>query len=307
MKASHGTYYLYATSAPDGFLAWSSDNLIDWKEVGYVYRSGPESWGHQNFWAPEVIEYKEKYYMHYTARWKKNDSLRIGVAVSESPVGPFVDVQNQPMFDFGYACIDANIFIDDDGKKYMYYSRDCSENIVDGCYESHIYGIELHDDLVSLKSDPVLLTKPEQKWEKKSGPDRLWNEGPFVLKRNDLYYLMYSANCFADKEYAVGYATSENPLGPFTKFADNPILEYVDIDNEEVIVSGPGHNSITVSPDGSELYIVYHTHSNPLKGGEDRQVFIDRMGFNEDGSLFVNGPTFSEQPIPSSKEGANGC
>jgi GH43 family beta-xylosidase len=211
------------------------------------------------------------------------------------------------MFDFGYACIDANIFINEDDKKYMYYSRDCSENLVEDRYESHIYGVELNDDLITLKGEPVLLTKPDQEWEKKTRPNRLWNEGAFVLKRNDIYYLMYSANCFADKEYAVGYATSKNPLGPFTKSANNPILSYIaeekpGTDNEVIKVSGPGHNSVTISPDGSELFIVYHTHTDPLKGGGDRQVFIDRMGFKEDGSLYVNGPTFSEQPIPSANK-----
>jgi beta-xylosidase len=94
LKASNGSYYLYATSAKDGFLAWSSDDLVDWKEEGYVYQSGPDSWGHKNFWAPEVVEYKGKYYMHYTARLKENNSLRIGVAVSDSPKGPFIDVEN---------------------------------------------------------------------------------------------------------------------------------------------------------------------------------------------------------------------
>jgi GH43 family beta-xylosidase len=304
LKAPDGTYYLYATSAPDGFLAWSSQNLVDWKEEGYVFKRSHDSWGYQHFWAPEVVEYKGKYYMHYTARWKQNDSLRIGVAVSESPTGPFIDALNQPMFDFGYACIDANIFIDGNDKKYMFYSRDCSENMIDGRNESHIYGVELNDDLVTLKGDPILLTKPDQEWEKRTRPNVIWNEGPFVLKRNNIYYLMYSANCYADKEYCVGYATSDNPLGPYTKSKNNPVLQYVveqklESENENVIVSGPGHNSVTISPDGSEMFIVYHTHTNPIKGGGDRQVFIDRMGIQEDGTLYVNGPTLSEQPIPS--------
>ena len=120
--------------------------------------------------------------MYYTAGWRKNDSLRIGIAVSDSPLGPFVDVLEEPLFDFGYAAIDAHVFIDDDDQKYLYYSRDCSENIVEGRHESHIYGIKLDDDMLSVSGQPILLTKPEQEWELKSGPKWRWNEGAFVLE-----------------------------------------------------------------------------------------------------------------------------
>ena len=67
-------------------------------------------------------------------------------------------------------------------------------------------------------------------------------------------------------------------------------------------ISGSGHNSVTNSPDGSELFIVYHIHTDPGHPSGDRQVCIDRMGFREDGSLYVTGPTHTPQPIPSSKE-----
>ena len=67
-------------------------------------------------------------------------------------------------------------------------------------------------------------------------------------------------------------------------------------------ISGPGHNSVTNSPDGSDLFIVYHSHMDPQNPSGDRQVCIDRMGFREDGSLYVTGPTHTPQPIPSSKE-----
>ena len=88
---------------------------------------------------PKLVLHDGKYFMHYSARWGKNQSLRIGVAVADSPTGPFLDVFNRPMFDFGYAAIDGHVLIDDDGHKYLYYSRDCSENIVDGRHESHLY------------------------------------------------------------------------------------------------------------------------------------------------------------------------
>ncbi|CAG7609160.1 Extracellular exo-alpha-(1-_5)-L-arabinofuranosidase [Paenibacillus solanacearum] len=296
LKASDGKYYCYPTSAIEqGFKAWSSDDLVHWQEEGFVYEKNEQSWGFRQFWAPEVVERDGKFYMYYTARWKEKDSLRIGVAVADRPAGPFIDVYDQPMFDFGYAAIDANILFDDSGKMYMYYSRDCSENIVNGRHESHLYGIELGDDMITVTGDAVCLTKPDQEWEMKS-LDRgyLWNEGPFVLKRNGTYYLTYSANYFGDRHYSVGYAVSEKPLGPYSKYENNPVLTSQSDD-----ISGPGHHSIIASPDGTELFMVYHTHTDPAQGGGNRQVCMDRMGFREDGTIYVEGPTLTEQAIPS--------
>jgi GH43 family beta-xylosidase len=297
LRALDGKYYCYASSAADGFKAWSSNDLVHWMDIGYVYKRNDASWGESDFWAPEVVFYNGKYFMHYSARWGKNQSLRLGVATADSPAGPFVDVFNRPMFDFGYAAIDGHVLFDDDGRKYFYYSRDCSENVVDGRHESHLYVAELNEDLTSLKGESCLITKPEQEWELRSGPEWLWNEGPFVLKHNHKYYLMYSANFYASRDYSVGYAVAASPLGPFTKATHNPILFSP---NREI--SGPGHNSVIASPDGGELFIVYHTHTDPDHPSGDRQVCIDRMGFREDGSLYVTGPTNTPQKIPSAKE-----
>jgi GH43 family beta-xylosidase len=67
------------------------------------------------------------------------------------------------------------------------------------------------------------------------------------------------------------------------------------------VISGPGHHCVIDSPDGSELFVVYHTHTDAALGGGNRQVCIDRMGFREDGSIYVNGPTLTDQPIPSNR------
>lgn len=297
LRAPDGQYYCYATSAPDGFKAWSSADLVHWTNIGYVYQRSEDSWGESDFWAPEVVLHQGNYYMHYSARWGKNQSLRIGVAVAQTPAGPFLDVFNRPLFDFGYAAIDGHVLLEEE-RAYLYYARDCSENIVEGRHESHLYVVELDDDLISLKGEPRLLTRPDQEWERHSGPDWLWNEGPFVLKHQGSYYLMYSANFYASREYSVGYAVANHPTGPFVKAAHNPVLF-----SDSMAVSGPGHNSVTTSPDGKELFIVYHTHTDPQKPSGDRQVCIDRMGFREDGSLYVLGPTNTPQAVPSGGEG----
>lgn len=300
LKAPDGKYYCYPTSADNGFKVWSSKDLVNWTPLGLAYQALDKSWGYKDFWAPEVVHYKGKYYMYYTARWSKNDSLRLGVAVSSSPKGPFKDVLNKPLFDLGYAAIDGNVLIDSNGKKYLYFSKDCSENIVKGKHVSQIFGVRLNDNMTGVVGKPVLISTPEQKWETVSGPDWLWNEGPTVLKHNNIYYLMYSANFYSSENYSIGYATSKSPLGPFKKSPDNPLVS-AQMNYDQI--SGPGHNSITVSPDGKENIIVYHTHTDVFSKGGDRQINIDRYGFRSDGSMYVNGPTISSQLMPSSMGG----
>jgi len=297
LKSSDGNYYCYPTSdARRGYKVWVSQDMVHWeKQAENIYIKERDGWAISDFWAPEVYEWDGMYYMYYTARWKEGNSLRIGVATSESPLGPFKDVSNKPMFDFGYAVIDANVLIDDDGQGYLYYSRDCSENQLGGYNESHLYEIQLSDDKLEVIGEPVLLEKPEQPWELETGNYR-WNEGAFVFKRENIYYMMYSANFYGGRQYSLGYATSDSPLGKYTKYENNPIL-YTQSDWEDI--SGPGHHSITRSPNGKVWYAMYHTHSIPALGGGDRQVNMDVMGFREDGSIYMNGPTISPQLIPS--------
>ena len=105
--------------------------------------------------------------------------------------------------------------------------------------------------------------------------------------------MMYSANYVGGAHYAVGYAVSEHPLGPFEKASNNPVLEK----NVEKggIVTGTGHNSVTWSKDGKQMYCVYHGRTQ--KTGDERVVFIDKMRINENGLLVVEGPTTDPQSI----------
>ena len=297
-RAGDGRYYLYTTSA---FQAWSSEDLLTWRSEGRVKLE--YGWAKSDIWAPEVVEYNGRYYMYYSGRGilpSGEAGRRLAVAVSDSPSGPFVDVLDGPLFDFGYAVADPHVFIDDDGRKYLFYSRDASENVVGGRRESHIYGVELGDDMVSLKGEPVLLVKPEQPWELRSG-SVVWNEGPFVIKRDGVYYLMYSANYYNSRDYGVGYATATHPLGPYAKYEGNPILSasIPAMQGWPRLVSGPGHHSVTRSPDGTEWIIAYHSHADVVQGSGGRQFNIDRLGFREDGTMYVNGPTVTPQPAPS--------
>ena len=272
-----GKYYCYATISDhysDGFSVWVSDDLVNWSEPIHCFNA-KDYWGESHFWAPEVIYHNGKFVMHYTARSSELKSLRLGVAVSDSPTGPFVDVHNRPMFDFGYAAIDGSILISKEGN-YLYYSRDCSENVINGDHTSQIYCVEVNDDLTEVIGEAKLMTTPELPFELKSKTPKdpwLWNEGPFVIYRNGEYIMNYSANCYATNDYAICVATSKHPLGPWVKSKNNPVLSC----HEELF--GSGHNALFVGKD-NELYTSFHIQTDPKHPSGDRTVVIGKVKFD---------------------------
>ena len=222
-------YYLYATSKPDGFLVWQSRDLYTWSEPAVCYQATQNSFGSGSFWAPEVYCFDGRYYMYYTAQWKRyqDEALRLGVAVANSPLGPFIDATgDQPMFDPGYGVLDGHVFTDDGGQRYLYYSCAGHDHIVNGAHEADIYGIWLGKDLLSVEGEPQLLIQTDQAWERQGNAKQFWNEGPFMLKHEGRYHLMYSANYFGSRWYGVGAAVGASPMGPFSKYSNNPILRY---------------------------------------------------------------------------------
>lgn len=284
-------FFAFGTGGPIGFNVWRSNDLGTFTKEKALKKI---SWASGDYWAPEVYKVGGKFVMFFTARWKETGTLRIGVAVSDAPQGPYEDAIGAPLFDPGYAVIDGSLYFDENGTPYMAYARDCSENTVNGRRESHLYGIELAPDLLSVVGEGVLLAQPDSEWEFLS-EDPVWNEGPFVIRHNDKYYLYYSANYFAQKEYTVGVAVAAHPLGPYTKQANNPILNFIEKDGE-VLVSGPGHNSFFTV--GDELFTAYHTHTYPVAPSGNRQINIDRAGFHADGTAYINGPTRAPQLRP---------
>lgn len=283
-------YYAYGTNAPGaGYRVLTSPDLATWTDQGFAFRKTPNSWGREHFWAPCVVEKGGRFYLFYSAVGPVaggRTSHRICVAIADSPRGPFRDLK-APLLDIGKAVIDANAFIDDDGRAYLYYALDKSEND----NQSHLYVVPLSDDLTEVVGEPVFCTRPDAEWEGEE-----WNEAPFVLKHDRTYVMMYSARGFFDPNYALGYATAASPLGPWTKSSLNPVLRRTSE------VSGPGHNSVVPSPDGRELFCVYHVHHKP-EGGGDRNLAIDRMTLTTapDGRVIlkIDGPTRSPQPLPS--------
>lgn len=322
LYGSDETFYIYGTSENlNGFKAYSSKDLHNWEDRGVIYKNDQAtSWGKDCFWAPEVYERDGKFYLWYSANWKNNptnegENFRIGVAVSDSPVGPFEDMYDRPIFDPGYPIIDVNLYFDDEtGKVYLYYSRCCYKNPVESeisewakekgwfeeIEESWIYGVEIKPDFSGIIGEPQLLLRPpvkisdsQSEWESRSVTsrevNRRWTEGSFLFKENGVYYMMYSANYFGGQNYAVGYATSKNPLGPFDKASNNPVLQKNTAEGGSV--TGTGHNMILTLPDNQKL-CVYHARTKD--SGIQRVVFIDKLNIDKDGKLTVDGPTIGD-------------
>lgn len=311
----NGMYFLYGTAneaVNNGFLAYSSSDLSNWKNEGLIYsKDQSKGWGIHSFWAPEVYEKDGKFYLFYSAQWKENPSnelenFKIGVAVADNPLGPFLDIEDKPIFDPGYPIIDANVYWED-GRVYLYYSRCCYKhpveseiaswakwkNYFDRIEESWIYVVELKADYSGIIGEPILLLSPpkvmnEHEWESRSVTSkeigRRWTEGSYIFKHADIYYLMYSSNNFAGENYAIGYATSLSPLGPFEKSVYNPILQ------KDGGVSGTGHNSLLF--DNGKIYCVYHGRT--AKTGHKRMVFIDELEVSKKGRLIIHGPSLND-------------
>lgn len=299
------TFYMYATNAVDTgntnyICAWSSKNLTDWKLEGKAFIPARDAWAVSSLWAPEVIEVDGTYYMYYSGHNISTDKMGVGVAVSDSPTGPFHEIEGtfgdktysrteQPIQP-GFPIIDANPFIDEDGRIYLYVSRDQVDK------ESSVFGMELDKDMVTvLNVTEKPLVNPSQEWENPTAGNT-WNEAPFMFKRDGKYYLMYSANYYQNSTYSVGLAISDNPLSGFQKVDYNPILE---ANPDWTHISGTGHNCVFESPDGTELWMAYHSHIDTTNGGSERKINFDKITFDGEGRLLVNGPSITPQVLPS--------
>ena len=261
------TYYMYPTTTAVSIECWSSANLEQWTYEGVVWGpSEPGAWNDADVWAPDVFAYEGRYYLYYTA------NNRIGAAAADSPTGPFVDVYDHPFIGPGYGdtsffTIDPHVFQDDDGRLYIY----CT-------FYAPFSGIRVAemDDPVTVTGEWEYLLKTQiASWE------GLVNEAPWMIKRNGVYYLMFSGNGANLPLYAVGYATSADPMGPFVKYEGNPILS-VDWARD---FYGPGHNSVSYGP-GGEMLMFYHTKKSGSVAWE-REIRINELAFDEDGDLYV--------------------
>lgn len=292
------TYYLTGTTGSaesQGFDYYTSTDMVTWEYKGPLFRKSDKDSGNSAFWAPEVLLYQGKYYMTYSSLHPdKGSFLLSSLAVSDNPEGPFKELYN-PWFNLGFSAIDCHIFIDDNESKtpYLYFSKNGSQ---DGYAYGENYVVELTDDLSKFVGEPQLVSRASQEWEKVNWDKNRCNEGVFVFKNEDTYYMTYSANDTGYEHYGVGVATAKHPLGPWTKNEDNPLMTT----NLEEGISSPGHSSMAISPNGEEMYIVYHRHADPHgeRPSWDRVVCIDKVWIDKSGKLCVNGPSSTPQEYP---------
>ena len=293
-----GTYYLYGTGGRNGFRYYTSTDLGNWTAAGYAYQAPADAPPAGSYWAPEVTRYQGKFYMVYSCAPQLpeggTEPYRMCLAVADSPAGPFTDL-HKPWLPYAYGTIDGHIFVDTDGTPYLYFAAVGKSAPPQTWIYGVIYGVQLKADLSGPEGEPFFCSEAMQPWERPFSDRTRCNEGAFVLKRGETYYMTYSANRWNDSFYAIGYSTAPSPRGPWTKSEANPLVG----ETREIGLSGPGHSSMAASPDGTELFIVYHAHAPAgIRGG--RTLNIDRVTFDKDGGMHV-APTRSPQPLPSAK------
>ena len=259
-----GTYYLYPTGgAAQGYRVYTSKNLVNWTQGPVIYRSD-----RSRVMAPHVWRDPDsgRFYLYWTV-----DEC-VGVAVSDSPAGPFEDVR-----EFVCRAIDAHFFRDNDGTLYLYYVK----------FPGFRITVQPMESPVEPKGEPVTLLQPESDWEMRH--DRV-TEAPWMLKHNQKYYLLYSGTHTKSPHYAIGYAVADNPTGPFTRAPNNPIVQ------RDATLFGPGHCSVAKDGDG-KMWLLYHQKRTDDMN-YDRFICIDPIRFDADGLLRVDPSRGSRRPAP---------
>ncbi|MGW0333962.1 family 43 glycosylhydrolase [Streptomyces sp. NPDC003011] len=277
----NGEYWIYPTT--DGFQGWggtrfkaySSKDLVHWKDHGVILDLGPDvAWADKYAWAPAIAERDGKYYFYFCAE------QQIGVAVADSPAGPFKDALGKPLVAKGGSLsgqmIDPAVFTDDDGQAYLYWGN------------GRGYVVPLNDDMVSFDASRVKDITPDD-----------FREGSFVIKRKGTYYFMWSEDDTRSENYHVAYATGPSPLGPWTK--RGTILSK----RPEYGILGTGHHSVVNAPGTDDWYVVYHRFAlngpgRPGGDGMHRETTVDRLEFAADGTIKPVVPTLeSIAPVRS--------
>lgn len=272
-------YYIYPTfSAPyekQVFLdAFSSADLVTWKKHPAILDTAAVKWAKIAMWAPSIIEKDKKYYLFFGANDIQNDNEKggIGVAVSDSPEGPFKDHLGKPLIDKfhnGAQPIDQFVFKDKDGQHYLFY------------------GGWKHCNVAKLNKDFTGFIPFEDGTIFREITPENYVEGPFMFIRNGKYYFMWSEGGWTGPNYSVAYAIADSPFGPFKRVGK--ILQ-----QDPKVARGAGHHSVIQIPGKDQYYIVYHRRPLTETDGNHRETCIDVMTFNEKGEI---------NPVVITKEG----
>jgi beta-xylosidase len=284
------TYWIFPTYSAEFrkqvFMdAFSSTDLVTWKKHAHVLDTTIIRWARQAMWAPAAIEKNNLYYLFFSANdvqkpggpyWDEKNTINhsggIGVAVAEDPAGPYKDLLGKPLipdFHNGAQPIDQFVFRDTDSTYYMFYGgwRHCNVGVLNDTFTGFVPW-----------ADGTLF--------KEITPEG-YVEGPFMFLRKGKYYFMWSEGGWTNDTYKVAYAMADKATGPFKKIGT--ILE-----SDKAIATGAGHNSVINTPNTDAWYIVYHRRPIPNEDRDHRVTCIDKLLFNEDGTI---------QPVKMTVEG----
>jgi beta-xylosidase len=255
------TFYMYPTTdgianwGATSFQVWSSTDMVHWTNHGVILNLANVSWCHSNAWSPSIAKKGSTYYFYFTA------CGQIGVATSSSPTGPFTDALGKPLVasnQYGVYPIDPAVFIDGNGQPYLLFGNGGAR-----------LGT-LNANMTSFNGTPVNITPAGASYR----------EAPYMFKRNGTYYLTWSEDDTRNATYHVSYAKASSITGPFTAASGNPILS----ENTSLGILGTGSASIWGASTG-QYYIVYHRFGIPGGDGTHREVAIDPLNFNADGTI----------------------
>lgn len=277
----NGTVYLYTSHDEDktvrnfftmnDWRCYSSTDMVNWTDHGAILSYKAFDWSRGDAWAGQCIYRNGKFY-YYLPVNQKNGGNAIGVAVSDSPTGPFKDALGKPMLT-GYGYIDPTVYIDDDGQAYLYWGN------------PNLWHVKLNEDMVSY-DQKFGIVKEDLKDEnfgyrakKIDNRTASYEEGPWLYKRNNKYYLIYPAGGVPEH---LAYSTSTSPIGPWV-YGDTIMHE---IKEGGAFTNHPGYIEFKGKP-----YLFYHSGDLPGGGGFKRSVCIETFKYNADGSIPLIKPT----------------
>ena len=279
----NGRMYVYTGHDEDNadffwmqeWRVYSTDDMVNWLDHGSPLALESFSWADDRAWASQCVERDGKFYWYICAHSKISNGMAIGVAVSDTPTGPFRDAIGKPLFENGsWDHIDPTVLIDDDGQAWLMWGN------------PQCYYLKLNRDMISYSGELGLLDMTEEafggpimsKREKGKKYKDSYVEGPWLTKRNGTYQLLYAAGGVPEH---IAYSTASSPTGPW-KYAGEimPLSDTKSFTNHCGVADYKGHS-----------YFFYHTGKLPNGGGFGRSVAVEEFKYNADGSFPTILPT----------------
>lgn len=283
-------YWATATTsewAPE-FPILHSRDLINWEIVGSVFERRP-AWSVGSYWAPELSQYRGRFFVYYTARKKETNSLCVAVATARTPTGPYTD--HGPLVCQTVGSIDGFPVTDESGRRFLLWKED--GNSVSK--PTPIWAQQLSADGTRLIGERQEILRNTEPWEKHASlPYGDLIEGPAIVRRNGWFYMFYSGNfcCARECNYMMGVARSRKILGPWEKNPANPILAA----NENW--KCPGHGTVVSDTRGRD-WLMYHAMDPKDFVYVGRQALLDEVKWGANGW-----PTINEGRGPSERANA---